>query len=437
MKVPIAITGLVIFMISCTKSQEEEPVTHKADYVQYMQDQNSTADYRLTKYNEEANFWTGKIKEQPNGYLYIQKLAAIRSRQFELTGNINLLYDSDSLLRQAAGMVSGKGKAANLISLSSNAIKKHQFRQALEYAYQAAGATEEKFGPLMMVFDASMELGDYDLAESILKQTKRLDNFHYLVRLSKFQDHEGDLDSAITLMEKAYGMIKNEKSELSLWALASLGDMHGHAGKLERSYDYYLQVLAEDPDYLHALQGIAWLAYSHDKNISEAKQILNYLSRKTALPDIHLILAEIAEFENRPLGKNAHHKAFIKEATQKKYLGMYNKYLIILHTEEYKDYNKALALAKQEVKNRPTPMAYALMAWVFHKKGEHKEALKLIDGHVEGITFEPEPVYYMGMIYAKNGQTKKAKKYLKEAGDAGFELGPLTSRIIDQTLNKL
>ena len=437
MKVHIAISGLIFIMISCNYTEERKPVTLKADYAQYLKDERSDMDYRLTKYDEETNFWTEKIKAQPSGYLFIQKLAAIKSHQFELTGDVTHLYDSDSLFQHAATMVSGRAKAKNLLSLSSNAIKKHQFQKALEYAYQAAGSTDEKFGPLMMAFDASMELGDYDLAGSILQYNKRLDSFHYLVRLSKYQDHTGDLDSAIAIMEYAYDLVKNGESGGALWALTNLADMYGHAGELRQSYDHYLQVLAKDPAYLHALKGIAWLAYSHDLKTSEAKHIIHYIKRHTALPDAHLMLAEIAEFENRPIEKSAHIKAFLKEAAQQKYLDMYNKYLITLYAEEYQDFDKAMALAKKEVESRPTPMTYALLAWVLLKKGEQDQALKIINNHVEGATYEPEAVYYMGMIYAMNGQNEKAKKYLTEAADAAFELGPVTAEVVHETLKKL
>ena len=54
-----------------------------------------------------------------------------------------------------------------------------------------------------------------------------------------------------------------------IWTFSNLGDLNGHAGNIKTSYDYYLKTLAVDPNNSYALKGIAWIAFSHEKNITK------------------------------------------------------------------------------------------------------------------------------------------------------------------------
>ncbi|MBA4057261.1 MAG: cell surface protein, partial [Marivirga sp.] len=63
--------------------------------------------------------------------------------------------------------------------------------------------------------------------------------------------------------------------------------------------------------------------------------------------------------------------------------------------------------------------------------------LDVIQSNVEYQTFEPDAYYHMGMIYAANGNTESARKYLSNALASEFELGPSTSKRIKVILNTL
>ncbi|GAA5036315.1 hypothetical protein GCM10011506_30770 [Marivirga lumbricoides] len=423
-----------IAIVACTNQNvHDHKIVDKTDYSQFL----SESKVELAD-NQESNasFWENKLKEEPRGYTFMQKLAVIKANQFEKTGKVEYLDQSDSLLLKANTFLQDNKRVSNYLSLSSNAITQHQFKSAYEYAEQASIRTEEKFAPYLMIFDAAMEIGEYEVAEEMLIRTQRNTSFDFLVRKSKFKDHIGDLDSAIILTEYAIKTL-GENDSRKIWAQANLADMYGHAGELEKSYQKFLDVLDQKPDYLHALKGIAWLALSHDGNTEAAKEITQYLLTKTALPDAHLMMAEIATIEGKGKQKLEHLKAFEKEASKEKYKNMYNKYLASLYAEDFKMFEKAITIAKLEVKNRPTPMVYSLLAWVYEQKGEHKKALSIINEHVEGKTYEPEVIYQMAMIYASNNELSKAKKYLMEASQAWFELGPIKTKEINLKLAEI
>ncbi|MEQ9231490.1 MAG: hypothetical protein RIF46_12475 [Cyclobacteriaceae bacterium] len=419
---------LTFSTIACSTKSEMSKITTPSDYNQFLQ---STQDN--TALEEEIEFWATKIAAQPKAFTYLQKQGTAYLKLFKQSGNIELLHSSFDKFKEANSFLKGKSKASNLLTLSELSIMKHDFDAARVYAEEALQLTDEKFGPEMMRFDAYMELGDYMVCKTILERNKRMDSFDYLVRLGKFKDHEGNLDSAIVYMERAEQMIRNEKSPRALWINANLGDMYGHAGRISESYEKYIKVLNLESNYDYALKGIAWIAYSADRNISEARRILTVLHSKTNLPDHHLSLAELAEFENNFALATKHIDAFVSEASKPEYKGMYNKYLIEIYADRG-DFQSAFALANDENRKRPTPATYDWLAWTNHLAGNKEVAISIYENMVEGKTEEPDVLYHMAMAFSENG-IERGKDYLKEVQEASYELGPVLSQKINNTLH--
>lgn len=416
---------------SCSQTRKKHPpVTKSKDYETFLQKAN---DADVENLEAEIVFWEMKLEEQPRGFTYLQKLGSAQLQLFEKTGEVQYLNESKELFQQAGKLIHGKAKASNLLTLSNLAVKQHQFAEANSYALIAAEHTNEKFGALLMQYDSEMELGNFQMAGSILDRNRQMDSFDYLVRLSKFKDHQGNLDSAIVYMEQAYDLVKREKSDRSIWAEANLGDMYGHAGRINASYEKYLSVLNQDPNYHYALKGIAWVAYSADGNLEEAERILKFIAEETEMPDTKLQLAEIAKSKGDDEMAKKLTSEFLAEASKGKYGEMYNKYLISIYAEVLSDFNKALELAKKEVDLRPTPATYDWLAWTYFLQGNKEEALDIYESKVMGRTEEPDVLFHMGMVYNKAGLTE-GKDLLEEALDASYELGPEVTKVIETEL---
>lgn len=413
-----------VILVSCSDSDQSELVSNKSDYEPFLQ--NSSID--LSDLNRQVRLWEGKINEEPKGFIYYEKLGSTFNKLFEKTGQVAYLNKADSAFSIAQKLTRGKWKVPSLLSLSSLAIKRHDFQKAASFATSARDLTDEKFGPLLMQFDAEMELGNYQMAGAILDKNKQMESFDYLVRLAKYKDHEGDLDSAIFYMEKANDQLLFYQKERRLWAIANLADMYGHAGRIKDSYAMYLKVLELDSTYSYALKGIAWLAYSNDKKTNEAKAILENLQARTLLPDYYLMLAEISAFEGDKAQAKKYRNQFLKYASLPQYSGMYNKYLIDIYNEEGA-FEKALQLAEEEVDKRPTPATYDWLAWTLFQTGRTKEAIQLYQEYVEGVTYEPDVVYHMGVVFYEAGVTE-GRDYLEESLEAAYELGPLVAKDI-------
>ena len=370
----------------------------------------------------------------PGDEASIVKLASLHSEKFRVTGLYDDIQSSDSLY---LSILSRDNPSAEILqALAVNAITQHRFKQAQSYAEKAVGIANKKAASMLILSDIHLELGNIFLASSTLHDFKNKNSFAFLIREAKLKDHEGKLDTAILLMEKAYGRAKGDK-KLAEWTLSNLGDMYGHAGRINDSYESYLKVLEENPDNTYCLKGIAWILFAHESNTSEAKRIINAISARQWMPESHLILAEIADFEGDISEKNTHIRQFLTKINQPGYKTMYNKYLALIYNEELGRPEAGLAIAEEEIINRPTALSYDLKAWSLYNLKNYQEALSVAQSYVEGKNYEPEPLYHLGMIYLANNEYEKAEKYLEEALASEYELGPSITSKITQALRHI
>jgi predicted Zn-dependent protease len=420
---------IAVLLYAC--SDRRQSVTDFKEYESYLSLSQAVSSNPV---NEELKFWNDRLKKNGDEASLI-KLGALHSELFKETGLVEHIVLSDSLYKQAQKR-NPDGLVEIYQALAANAISRHKFQVAKEYAEKALSVKDKKSASLLILADVSLEIGDYARANQILQQFKNKRSFAYLIRKAKVKDHEGMLDSAIACMEQAYQRVRGNKA-LSQWALSNLGDMYGHAGRIEESYAAYLTVLRNDPSDDYSLKGIAWIALSHDNKIKDAKRIINTLAARKRMPELHLMLAEIAHLEGKTLEKTNQLKIFRSLASAPAYRQMYLKYLALLEAEEFNNASAAVSMAVEEINNRSTPQSFDLLAWAYYHQNKFKEAFEVATKHVEHQTFEPDAVYHLGMIYHANGNHEKGDQYLKEALKSHFELGPSTAARIEAAIESL
>jgi len=429
MKTISILTLILLFALSCDK--KKKTVAAFVDYAPYLTISKASSD--LSK--EELRFWNGRLVQNQDDDVALVKLAGLYAERFKTTGQIQDILLSDSLYHSSFSSTLG-GNVDILHCLATNAITQHKFRLAKDYAEKALAIKDKKAATLLILTDVSLELGDYARATRTLKQFKNKKSFAYLIREVKLKDHEGKLDTAIILMEQAYQRIRGNRA-LAQWTLSNLADMYGHAGRIEEAYRTYLTVLKIDPHNDYALKGIAWIAFSNDGNASDAKKIMTALASRKRMPEAYLMLAEIASVERNEAEKLLYLQKFLSLVDQPTYKTMYHKYLATIKAEDLKNPEACIAIAKEEIVNRPTPQSYDLLAWGYYNQQNFEKALDVAQRNVEEQTFEPDAYYHLGMIYLASGDKQKSKQYLKEAQKSEFELGPSISEKITEALKKL
>ncbi|WP_036385642.1 tetratricopeptide repeat protein [Muricauda sp. MAR_2010_75] len=412
----ILLSLATIVLLSCKK--ESDFITQKDDYDRYL----AAEPVKTTsKYFE---LWDNKIKSDSLQLLSLGNVAGEYNRFFQSTGDIKYLKMAEQSLQKAVD-IAAVGKAGYYRALARNYISQHRFREALELAEKARSMGSGVNVTQGLLFDVHMELGNFEKANAYLDSIGNMSDFGYLIRLAKWNDHKGDLDTAIRFMEKAVQKAESSKNKsMLLWSYTNLADFYGHAERIEDSYQLYIKALQLDPQNAYAKKGIAWIVYSHERNGREALRILDSILMKHQSPEYYLLKAEITEFMGNEALKLEALDNYYKKVQNNNYGDMYNAHNVDFYLD-MEVQEKAMKLAKKEVENRPTPESYGLLAYSYYKKGEKEKALELLERHIAGKTFEPTVLTQAAEIYKANGNLDKVRELKQELKGAAYELGPV------------
>ncbi len=414
--------AMALVCMACHNNQDQ--VTSVADYDNHL---NSEKIKTTSKFFE---LWNKKIKPDSLQLLSFGNVASEYSRYFKGTGNIKFLKKAEKALDKAVE-IANINKEGYLRALARNYIAQHRFREALELAEMARQLEGGLKDTQSLLFDVHMELGNYAKAEAYLDSIHNPSEFGYLIRVAKWNDYKGDLDTTIRFMEKALAKAESSRNKkLMLWSYSNIADYYGHAGRISDSYQHYLKTLALDPNNAYAKKGIAWIVYSHEKNGKEAMRILDAITENYQSPDYYLLKAEIADFMGDAKRAVKNREQYRKSVMDKNYGNMYNAYTIDFALEHTKQTNRALNLALAEVENRPTPESYHLLANTYLNMGKPEKALGIVQEHIAGKTFEPAILLSVAEIYKANGLVDQVQTLKQELEDSLYELGPIVGEKI-------
>tara|TARA_A100000171_G_C2140207_1_gene154658 strand:+ start:4538 stop:5833 length:1296 start_codon:yes stop_codon:yes gene_type:complete len=421
--------AIALLVVSCAETEDNSiQVTSPEDYEASL---STTTTKNYTNAVAERDFWSNKMSEDTTGVGSLSPLAGSYTTIFETTGDVQNLYNAEKLYKKGISN-SAHNKDGFTRSLAHNYIAQHRFKEAKEILEESYNGISNKRATEHMLFDVYMELGQYDDAYQMLERVKNNSDYNYLIRVAKWSDYKGDLDSAIRFLEKARDIADSRKSKpLRIWTYTNLGDFYGHAGRIQDAYTEYLKTLRLDPENAYAKKGIAWIVYSAEKNTEEATKILDSVMVHHKVPDYYLLKAEMAAYENNEAESEKFTNQFLNAVEQGAYGAMYNAYLIEIYADTHPE--KALQLAKTEVANRATPESYHLLALAQLKSSMKQEALQTIKDHVEGKTSEPMALYHSALVYKANeGYNEKLKMLKTELLEAEFEFGPVLFKKIQE-----
>ncbi|MCB4808865.1 tetratricopeptide repeat protein [Tamlana sp. 62-3] len=422
----IYVAFAMLILASCNSSPKL--ITNAKDYNDFLV---SNKREMLHMAKSDLEFWEKKLEKEPNQFPYLAKIAASQTLIFNLTGNIEALINAEKNLLKVNERTN-YNKAGYLRALARNYVSQHKFKEALSLLTKAETNGENLKGTQKMLFDVHLELGNFETAKTYLEHIRKNNDFDYLIRLSKWSDHRGDLTAAIKYMEQAKKIAEaSNLASTKQWVYTNLADFYGHAGRVSEAYQHYIKALQLNPEDAYAKKGIAWIVYSYEQNPEEALRILNTITLSYNSPDYYLLKAEIASFIGDTAFKAEQLRRYDSIIINPLYGDMYNKYTVLLYAENDKKSAKALEIAYNEIEKRPTPQSYDLLAWTFYNHGDAKEAMQIMDKYVVGKTTEPEVLFHLAKIYNANGKLKEVKSLKDELLQSTFELGPIMTQEIN------
>ncbi|MBT8184824.1 MAG: hypothetical protein KJN76_08275, partial [Eudoraea sp.] len=163
------------------------------------------------------------------------------------------------------------------------------------------------------------------------------------------------------------------------------------------------------------------------KNPIEAMRIMDAITKNYKAPDYYLFKAEIAEYMKDDRNYLYNLDIYCKKVNNPKYGGMYNVANVAMYLDRTGQYKKALALARKEVGNRPTPETFGLLAYAYLKDGQSARALEIADREIYGKTFEPNSLLYAAEIYKAAGKTENLRNCRQNSGEQHMNSGRSSS----------
>lgn len=429
MQTPYCVILAMIIFCSCSAPG---PVTDGRDYAGTLGDCHTM---HADNDDSEIAFWSGRLSKRPNDVTARIGLADAYASRFDRLGKLSDLHVSDSIYKSLLEHPAA-GRAGLYQKLALNAMTRHDFPGARDFIAEALKTGDRMTTSWLILSDVEFERGLQEAARHALEKYNNKNAFAYLVRHSKLLDRSGDLKGAIRSMEKAYERIAGNRA-LASWTLSTLADMYGHAGRIRDAYNAYLKVLDKDPEYTHALKGIAWIAISHDRKTDDARAIVSrLLCREKRMPELNLMMAEIASIEGKVDEMKDWYSKFMEATSDGGYNALYARSRAIVAADHFGDAGQCISIAQKEIVNRPSAQSYDLLAWGYYRTGQYEAALAIVNEYIRGDASEPEIMYHTGLILKTAGHRREGRRLLDEALAGSFELGPVITSELMTELNK-
>jgi len=380
------------------------------------------ADKRKALLIADSIFWQKRLQDDTNSFTANVVLANLLQQKFLLDGKVQQLAQANTQLTKI-NQLSAQKEAGVLRSLAALKLLQHQFSAAEAYAADAYTLGSERFETNLLLFDISLELGKYSKAADYLATCKSNNEYSYFFRLSKYQHWLGNVDSAVSAMQKA-ATLANKNVHLAQAALSNAGDLYLHEGEVKKAYAMYKKSLQLEANDNHSLMGIAKIAMLKEGNIVLAEKCIDTVAARTLLPDALWYKVWIAEAKKDSSLQYKTALAFKNRVTDTAYGNMYNKYLIQLYVGVLQNYSLALEIAEKELLNRSTAQTYSWYVYALHKNGQNEKALRVYDAHIAGKPLEALELYWMGKFLQKMEKWYNADKFLEAAEQNKYDLSP-------------
>jgi tetratricopeptide (TPR) repeat protein len=313
---------------------------------------------------------------------------------------------------------------------------RHVFDQSVEWAHKALAIAPDSADSFAMLGDAALELGDYDGAlEAYQKMMDLRPDLSSWSRGAYLLWITGEANQGMTLMAKAIAA-GGPFAENTAWCRAKLATMHLHAGAFAAAAQVLEPSLRGKSKNPHVLLAAAQLAVA-TRNFEVAKQYYQLLMEKgpnhealAGLGDLCAVAGDAAGAERYYLQVEELHAAHLASGVHD------HLQMAKFFADHDRNPVEAVRLAEQHKLSRNV-MEADMLAWVYFKNGDQPRAIEAIKRALSKNTPDGEIHYHAGMIAAKAGDLKSARKHLQLAMAMNPDFSLLQAPIAARELENL
>ncbi len=291
----------------------------------------------------------------------------------------------------------------------------HRFEEALEVARRVQSSNPRDHDNYGAMTDALVELGEYTSAVEAAQRMVDLrpDTASY-ARVSYLRWLHGDTNGAVEAMRLAAEATSPQDPERMAWCHVQLGEALLNSGKradAEREFDRALFIF---PEYGMALSAKA-RARVAASDLQGAAEIYRREQEREPSADAALALGDLYAKAGRRDEAAKQYELF--ESLERENAAAENDmhHLVSYWTDNDKNLDEALALARKERERRKDIYTCDTLAWALYKKGLFVEAKAAMDEALRLGTRDARLHYHAGMIAHSLGDRAAAARHLKLA----------------------
>lgn len=365
-------------------------------------------------------FLEARVERDPLDYLAWSRLADEYLRLLRFTGDFAWLEKAGRAAEAALKPVGAQLNSGGLGARGRVELAGHRFAAALATGRKMHELEPQKNGGLLIMGDASFELGDYLAAEAIYKEILQREDVKSTVleaRFARLDLIHGQLDSAAAHLRLALAIAEEQSApaETRAWVLVQIGELAFHRGDWETAEKSYHDAAETLPGWYVTEEHQAELLAARGQ-YPEAEVAYAHIVERVPRPELFQALGDVYTFAQQPeQAKPWYAKARVG----------YEKFALAdspiywhfgsgFFADSVKEPGAALEWAKKDLALRPTVYAWDTLAWAQSLSGDTPAALtSLKNALVTGIQ-EPHILYHAGMIQMGAGDIAAGKAALQE-----------------------
>ncbi len=313
------------------------------------------------------------------------------------------------------------GDASATVGIAGIQLGKHEFEEALVTARAAIELSPSLAAARAAEFDALLELGRYDEAQTAAGEMLGLGvDLTTLARVSYLAELRGQLPAAVAAMRQA-SEEPGLAPENGAYVSSLLGNLLVYSGDPTGAADAYAGALQLDPNHAAALAGQARLAIGAG-DLSTATSLLERAVEIVPFPEYIVALGDVQSASGQADQADRSYEFARAQVRLAEAAGAIVDVDLALLEADHGDPATALRHATAAYEAAPTVRAADALAWALHRSGDHEEAARYSKEALRLGSIDPLLHYHAGAIEAALGNPTAARDHLEQAlaTDPGF-----------------
>lgn len=430
---------LLTFAACSNSASESEPAPVSVPAAAAIESDDAATDSAI-------RFLEQKAREDEQDFVARNKLVGYYLQKVRDTGSVRYLELADRAARESLASVPAEQNVGGLAGLTQVEFASHAFESARSNADRWRALEPGKLGPLLVLYDVLVELGDDAAANEVFHEIEGRSAasdraaLDVAVRRAKQSMLKGDVEKARHQYELALvaaGEIEPAPRETIAWCRVQLAETAIAVGDYAAALGHADDALVVFPGYFRALAARARsLAASGD--LAGAIAEYEHVTRVVPDPSFIASLGDCYAAAGRDADANAQYAIVEKIGKLSAFNGvLYNRQLAVFRADHGRDLELAYTDAAREYKLRRDVYGADALAWTAFKTGRVAEAQTAMRDALRLGTRDARMFAHAGEIALAAGDTAGAKSYFERSLALSPAFDPLAAPRVREKLASL